>query len=108
MANLRTFYACQAVGVAVLVPDGTGGYNGDQTDGNYKFIHGVQSVGLNTSFDFENVFELGQLEIYDAVLNIPEIEITIEKVLDGYKTVYGHIGSGAALATASKNRANVR
>lgn len=109
MANLRTFYACQAVAVAPLIPnpaDGT--FNGAVPTGEYKYIHGVQSVGLNSSFDFENVFELGQLEIYDAVLNIPQIEITIEKVLDGYKTVFGYIASGQPLATASKHRANVK
>lgn len=107
MANLRTFYACQAVAVAPLIPNDSGVYGSGLYD-DFKFIHGVQSVGLNSSFDFENIFELGQLEIYDAVLNIPEIEITIEKVLDGYKTVYGHISSGQDLAKASKHRASVR
>lgn len=108
MANLRTFYACQAVAVAPLIPDVNNNYSNSVADSDYQFIHGVQSVGINTNFDFENLFELGQLEIYDAVLNIPSVEITLEKVLDGYKTVYGHIGSGQALAKASKHRANVR
>lgn len=113
--NLRTFYACQALAVAPLIPDSNGNYNASGTApftgldvSKYNFIHGVQSVGLNTSFDFENIFELGQLEIYDAVLNIPEIEITVEKVLDGWKTVYGILSSGTPLETASKRRANVR
>lgn len=107
--NLRTFYACQALAVKPLIPDSSGIFNGSGgTISDYKFIHGVQSVGLNTSFDFENIFELGQLEIYDSVLNIPEIEITVEKVLDGWKTVYGLLSSGTALETASKRRANVR
>ena len=28
MANLRTFYACQAVAVAPLIPDANNNYNG--------------------------------------------------------------------------------
>jgi len=108
MPNLRTFYACQAVAVAPLIPTSSGTFNGNVPSGEYKYIHGVQSVGLNSSFDFENIFELGQLEIYDAVLNIPQIEITIEKVLDGYRTVFGYVASGQPLATASKHRANVK
>jgi len=127
-ANLRTFYACQAIAVLPLVPSGTGFYLASGGNGtpapnfaanvlgpnlvegspHYQFIHGVQSVGLNTSFDFENIFELGQLEIYDNVLNIPEIEITIEKVLDGYKTVWGLISQNLPLETCSKHRANVK
>lgn len=106
--NLRTFYACQAIAVAPLIPDSEGNYSGLQPTSNYKFIHGVQSVGLNSTIDFENVFELGQLEIYNSVLNIPEIEITVEKVLDGYSTIYGLLSSGTPLETASKRRANIR
>lgn len=105
--NLRTFYACQAVAVATQIPDSNGAY-AVKTSGDYKYLHGVQSVGINSSFDFENIFELGQLEIYDAALNIPEVEITIEKLFDGYKTVYGMISEGSGILDASKNRACVR
>jgi hypothetical protein len=79
MSNIRTFYACQAVAVCPILES-----SGSYSSGTYNYMHGVQSVGLNSSFDIENLFELGQLEIYDTVLNVPEIEITIEKVLDGY------------------------
>jgi hypothetical protein len=101
MANDRTFYACQAVAVAIQTPDGAGGYN---APGAYEFIHGVQSVGLNTSFDFDNIFELGQLEIYDTVLKIPQIEITLEKVLDNHPTVYTKAAPNQDLLIDSKNR----
>jgi hypothetical protein len=103
MSNIRTFYACQAVAVCPIIEN-----SGSYTSGTYNYMRGVQSVGLNSSFDFENLFELGQLEIYDAVLNVPEIEITIEKVLDGYKTVYGLLSSGQPLSQASKHRAAVK
>lgn len=51
-------------------------------------IHGVQSVGLNTTYNLEQVFELGQLEIYENIENLPNVEMTIEKALDGYPLVY--------------------
>ena len=105
MSNLRTFYACQAVAVAPVIPNADGV---TFSSGTYNYIRGAQSVGLNSSFDTENLFELGQLEIYDAVLNLPQIEITIEKILDGYKTVYGLLASGQPLVQASKHRANVQ
>jgi hypothetical protein len=108
MSNIRTFYACQAVAVCPILES-----SGSYSSGTYNYMHGVQSVGLNSSFDIENLFELGQLEIYDTVLNVPEIEITIEKVLDGYKTVYGLLSSASGnvaqpLSQASKNRASVK
>ncbi len=45
MANNRVYWAVQAVG---LKPDGdTGGYTA---------LHGAQSVGLDTTFNLEQVF----------------------------------------------------
>lgn len=105
MANLRTFYACQAVGIGAREPDANNEY-GSLTRA-VKFFHGVQSVGINSTFDIENVFELGQLEIYDSVLNIPTVEITVEKILDGYDTPYHYISNNENLAKSSKYRADV-
>lgn len=105
MANDRTFYACQAVAVAIQEPQNDGTY---LEPTNYTFLHGVQSVGLNTSFDFDNIFELGQLEIYDSVLKIPQIEITLEKVLDNYPTIYSLAGKNQDLLLDSKNRVCVK
>jgi len=49
---------------------------------------GVQSVGMTTTFNFESVFELGQLETYEYIEAEPEIEMTVEKVLDGTKPLW--------------------
>jgi len=73
----------------------------------FTTIHGVQSVVLNTSFDLEQVFELGQLDIYENVETVPDIEMTIEKVLDGYPLVY-HLASQSATANTLLNRTNQR
>jgi len=65
MPNNRVFYACQAVKL------------GGAT------LNGVQSVGVNSTFNFEQVFQLGQLEIYENIEGIPEVEVTIEKAITG-------------------------
>jgi hypothetical protein len=49
---------------------------------------GVQSVSIGTSFDLEDVFHIGQLDAYENVEGIPEIEMTVERVLDGTKPLW--------------------
>ncbi len=70
-------------------------------------VHGVQSVNLTTTFNLEQVFELGQLDIYENVENLPSIEMTVEKVLDGYPLIY-HLGTRGATTKTLANRTNQR
>ena len=99
-ANNRIFYACQAVGFAKL------GHSGSD----YKVAHGVQSVGITTNFNLEQAFELGQIQIYGNIEGTPDVEVTMEKVLDGRPLLY-HLASqgatSAGLVGRSKERANV-
>lgn len=90
MANKRIFYAVQQVGIAPI---------GITTFGSSHTIHGLQSVGINTNFNLEQIFEIGQLEIYENVEQIPEVEITLEKVLDGYPLIYHLATSGSVTGT---------
>jgi hypothetical protein len=76
MANRRIFYACQAVGI---------GADGSST---YAPVRGLQSVGINTTFNLEQVFEIGMISIYENIENVPDVEITLEKVLDGHPLIY--------------------
>ena len=76
-SNRRIYYATHQVG---LKADGSGG--------NFTEIHGAQSVGMTTNFNLEQVFELGQLSIYENIEEIPDVEITLNKVLDGYPLIY--------------------
>lgn len=86
--NKRVFYACEAVGISKVDPI-TG------VSGPLEFVHGVQSVGMSTNFNLEAIFELGQTAPYDQVETNPEIEFTIEKVIDGYPFIYHMATSGA-------------
>lgn len=98
--NQRIFYACQAV---AITPRGT-------AVGSAYIAHGVQSVGMTSTFTLEQIFELGQLEIYENVEEVADIEVTIEKVLDGYKTIYNLATQGACatdIVTAASSKCDV-
>jgi hypothetical protein len=88
--NNRIFYAIQQIALAPL---------GSTTYTSSHALHGIQSVGVNTNFRLEQIFELGQIELYENIENIPDIEVSVEKVLDGYPLVYHHATRGAASAT---------
>jgi len=49
---------------------------------------GVQSVSIGTAFNTEDVFTLGQLDPYENVEGIPEVEVSIERVFDGSKPLW--------------------
>jgi len=96
MANNRIFYACQAVGFSPF-----------QTVADYTAARGVQQVGVNTKFNLEQIFELGQLAIYENIEAIPDVEVTLEKCLDGYPLLY-HLGTQGAAASTLVARSNQR
>lgn len=111
--NDRIFYATQAVAIA---PEAT---DADLYEAKHV-AHGVQSIGITTNFNLEQAFELGQLEIYENIEGLPDVEVTMEKVLDGNRLLY-HMGTSQSLegvvvlptATGklierSKNTADVR
>lgn len=95
--NNRVFYATQAVAVgdigATSVADSwTPGSSVLNGDGKVMIAHGLQSIGVTTNFNLEQIFELGQLSLYENYEEVPEIEVTFEKVLDGYSLMY-HLGT---------------
>jgi hypothetical protein len=75
-SNKRIYYAVQKVGIA---PPGSA---------SFETIHGVQSVGMTTNFDLDQAFELGQVAVYENIEGIPDVELTMEKVLDGWCPIY--------------------
>ena len=100
--NNRIFYACQAV---AIVPK-TGHRKPTAND----VLLGVQGVGLSSTFTLDQVFELGQIEIYENIEDVADIEVTLEKVIDGHPFIYEHASNFTCrtdLVTASKNRCDV-
>ena len=98
MANKRIFYAIQQVGL---------GNQGLVTFGLSQTIHGLQSVGISTRFSLEQIYEIGQLNIYQDVEALPNIEVTLEKVLDGQPLIY-HMATVGSTNGTINGRANVR
>lgn len=100
MANKRIFYACQAVAIS------TG-----NTVAEAQVARGVQSVGINTSFNLEQVFELGQIAIYENIEGLPDVEVTLEKVLDGHKLLWTLATAAAvnlgSLSSRAKSQCNL-
>lgn len=110
--NRRLFYACQALGFAphdTLCPLDAGALHAGSGTHPSGFVtaHGVQSVGLNTTFNLEQVFELGQLALYENIEGIPDIELTAQKVLDGYPLLY-HLATPSATSATLVGRSNER
>lgn len=112
MPNNRIFYATQAVALKPLDADGS--FNSSA----WYFPRGVQSVGITTNFGLTQVFQLGQIDLYDNVEDVPQVEVTINKNLDGTPPLYlivnqgnnssfGH-ASGKELAALANNRVNFR
>lgn len=105
-ANKRIFYACQAVSIAEE------GRSSEVT--NYEMVHGLQSVGITTNFNLEQAFELGQIEIYENIEGTPDVEVTLEKVLDGSPLMYHmassgvHDGSASGLAARAAEKCDLR
>ena len=99
--NQRIFYACQAVAItargaaAVVATD---------------VVHGLQTVGMSSTFTLDQVFEMGQVAIYENIEEVADIEVTLEKVIDGYKLIYDLATQGScktSLVASSKVRTDV-
>ena len=99
--NQRIFYAVQSVAIA---PRGTGAVTAAHV------VHGLQSVGMSSTFTLDQVFEMGQIEIYENIEEVADIEVTLEKVIDGYKLMFDLATSGeckTSIVSASKQRSDV-
>lgn len=92
-SNYRVYYACHYAAI------------GAESTGSGIPIHGLQSISTTTSFNLEQVFELGQLDIYENIENLPNVEMTLTKVLDGYPLIY-HLASQGATSKTLANRTN--
>lgn len=97
MAN-RIFYAVEQVGFA---KDGTTAFTA---------LHGLQDAGMTCGFNIEPALELGQVSLYQAIENVPEVEMSLTKFLDGNTPIYllGTPGSAStSLVGRSKPKCSV-
>jgi len=98
-SNNRIFYACQGVAISNIGDSG----NYETGIGAASMVHGVQSVSMTTTFNPEQAFELGQIEIYENIEGTPDIEVSIEKAIDGYPLVYHMATTGVSGGSAANS-----
>jgi hypothetical protein len=112
MANVRTFYACQKVQLGhVSGSDAVG----TVTDVSFETINSLQSVGITSNFNLEPVYQIGALEPGDIAEDIPDVEVSLTRTLDGSQTIYertmikeGEADTAKDLTECSDNRSAVR
>jgi hypothetical protein len=106
----RIFYATQGVALRGQNTEGT-------SLSSWYYPRGLQSIGITTNFALEQVFQLGQIELYDNMENVPEVEVTMSKVIDGTFPLYllctcgqnaASFASGKEIVALANNRVNVR
>ena len=104
MPNRRTFYAIEQVAIKDNTAAPTNSVSPlnareyasglfacdavDEVNGLWEVPRGLQSVAMSTSFNRETVFQLGQVELYEYSERQPDIEVTLEKVIDGTKPLW--------------------
>lgn len=60
----------------------------DEVGGLWEVPRGLQSAGMSTTFNLEQTFQLGQVEIYEYSERQPDIEMTLSKAIDGTKPLF--------------------
>ena len=76
MSNNRIYYAIQQVAI-----------KGSEKRTWYP-VKGLQSCGVTTNFNLTQVYQMGQQSIYENIEEIPDVQITLKKVLDGEPPMY--------------------
>jgi hypothetical protein len=103
MANSRIYYAVQSVRLR-----GPSGTDVPPVNDGWDRVRGLQTVGINTNFNLEPVYQMGQLELYDNYEEVPDVEVTLNKVLDGFPLIYGMAQGTGSLNTLANNRCGIQ
>jgi hypothetical protein len=104
MPNRRTFYAIEQVAIKDNAASPTNSVSPlnareyasgllscdsvDEVGGLWEVPRGLQSVAMTTNFNRETVFQLGQVELYEYSERQPDVEVTLEKIIDGTKPLW--------------------
>ena len=96
MPNNRIFYAVQAVKIRPCQTNAAGNY----IYGSEVIPRGIQSIGLNTNFNLEQAYQFGQLGLYSNIEEVPDVEITLNNILDGTRLLYNLALDGSGTLTA--------
>ena len=78
--NNRVFYACQS---AAIKANG-----GALTWTTGHVVFGAQSIGITTNINLTQLFQLGNIEIYENAELLPDVEVSLQKIMDGRCPAY--------------------
>ncbi len=98
--NNRIFFAVEQL---LIAPDGT-------LPAAYSSAHvayGLQSIGINTKFNLDPIFEIGQLAVYELVETLPDVEMTASKVFDGRAFLW-HLATPTATSGTLVGRSAIK
>jgi len=82
MSN-RIYYAIQQVGIKPV------------DSSTFTVIHGLQSVGINSNISLSSIPLFGQTYSHGFLEEASDIQVSLNKVLDGYPLIYTLSSSGA-------------
>ncbi len=102
----RIFYACQKV--LIRGPNGTDGLVPASQDTDWDKIQGLQNISISTNFNLQPIFQFGQFELYENYETLPEIEISLTKVFDGYPLIYHMAVGEGSLVEVANHRCGIR
>lgn len=103
MTNNRVFYAIEQIAIkdnaapptGAVAPTNSREYISgplasgvDEVSGLWEVPRGLQSAGMSTTFNLEQVFQMGQVEIYEQSERQPDVEMTLSKAIDGTKPLF--------------------
>jgi len=103
MPNNRVYYAIRQVAIknnASAPTSGVAAVNSryyitgalasgvNEVNGLWEVPRGIQEAGMSTTFNTEQVFQLGQVELYEFSERQPDVELTLSKAVDGSKPVF--------------------
>ena len=83
--NKRLYYAIKQIGIT---PDAAGA----TVSSDREIVYGAQDISISTNFNLTQIFTMGQLEIYQSLEELPDVEVSISKVIDGRPLIW-HIAT---------------
>ena len=93
MANNRLYFALWQVGFS------------KPSANTFIPAHGVQSLGITTNYNLDPVLELGQINLYQNLEQVPEVSMDVSKTMDGYPPLYT-LATNGALDSSLAGRSN--
>jgi hypothetical protein len=94
-SNKRVIYSVESFSIA---PDGSSSFTP---------VHGAQQCGTTFNSNLQQIFELGQISLYENKEDVPDVSLTAQKVLDGYPLIY-HLATQQAVTGTLAGRSRTK